>query len=605
METQDDLLQLLLGRLRLAKAFCKDTHDNWKKHLKDYKIETVVEAIKNSEQIRSALQIPYIFTTVESELPSIFDKMPELIITGKGKRDKELGQISNSIYDYLKEKLALEEKIEDDAIYYSLIGFAVERIKWETKTKKVKESEVVNITDESGNVVENQEVLNEYNSPVKDDPDTDTVNPFKMYFSPESKFTVEGDKIPYLFEETSLTPDEVKEYYDKEIESDSSLDLSDYEVKEEDFKGEAKDDLKRVKVFKYYGTIPQKLAPEKSKWSCEKVYHIDFYSKEILKKEENPYKSKPYRFLGNYGIPLDFFKFGEARVLRLLEQELSLRRSQMVDYADRFANPKTIVPTTTTFDEKAWKDPSISTIARYDGQQPPAYVIPPEIPAVVIQAERTAREDLQMVSRTLEITRGGNQSIVKTATGQSIFAEAAEKKYRRSRKKIGRFIKSIVRFLLELALINYPEEKVFLITDQEGNDQEIDMATVKEKMAGYGSIFDIDILPETVTSNKDVLRAQAIDLYDRTKDDLLINRQEIIKDMLTIGFDRKDTEKYIKQPLVPPGSVLFSQDGQVFIIGPDGMPQPPQEQAPQPTMEANVPSSYDQIAGQVQRQGGI
>ncbi len=606
MEENQELLGLLKSRLKLGKAFAKKPHEDWKKFIKAYNIdslEALTKSIRESGELRTAMQIPYIFVDVESEQPSIFDRKPELIVKGKERDDEIVGNIADSIYDYQWDKTGLEQEVESAGIYFSLIGFAAQRVLWKTKTKTVTEKTVQPIMDEMGNQISEEEVSNTYQVPIYDDPDPITVDPFKLYFSPESVFSVEGDKIPYMFEEKSLSPEEMRETYGKEVDVDSTMDMKELGLDDDNEfnSGLSREDVKRAKVYEYYGNLPKEQSDDKE-WEFEKEYHVVFYSKGILKQEECQYTSKPYRFLGNYGLPYTFYKFGEGKALYQLERELSKRRSQMVDYGDRFANPKTVISLDTKIDEKAWKDPTAGSIARYSGQVPPQYVDPPKMPDVVNQSSNEARGDLQLVSRQLDISKGGMSSTVKTATGQTIFAQAAEKKYNRAKKKIGRFLQSVVRFMIEMGIENYDDEKIFLITDNMDQANPMVMSQIREKMKGLGSLYDIQINTESVSVNKDVIRAQAIELYEKTKGDPMVNQMEIIKNLFRVGFDEVNPEKYLNKPLLPPGTPIMTPDGQQFIIGPDGQPQPPQmQQEGQQPSGGQVLSSPDQVMGSAQR----
>ena len=78
--------------------------------------------------------------------------------------------------------------------------------------------------------------------------------------------------------------------------------------------------------------------------------------------------------------------------------------------------------------------------------------------------------------------------------------------------------------LLKLCQANWQSDKLVTITDEEsGEDMEVNISP--DDLSDIDFDKDVDIDPESVTINKDVLRAQAIELYNITKDDPLVERK--------------------------------------------------------------------------------
>jgi hypothetical protein len=191
----------------------------------------------------------------------------------------------------------------------------------------------------------------------------------------------------------------------------------------------------------------------------------------------------------------------------------------------------------------------------------PEYLTAPDMSGTLILSEEKARQDAQFVSGLLDTGRSGNESIVKTATGQSIFADAAEKRMRQAKRQFFRFYRSVVIMLLKLCQENWEEEKVLSITDEQGND--MDISVTREDFADINFDTDIDIDVESVSVNKEVLRAQAIEFYNAVKDDPIVNREEVVKDTMRDAFNKDDPQKYIADQGVMMGQPLADPTGQI------------------------------------------
>jgi hypothetical protein len=122
---------------------------------------------------------------------------------------------------------------------------------------------------------------------------------------------------------------------------------------------------------------------------------------------------------------------------------------------------------------------------------------------------------------------------------------------------------------LKLAQKYWSEDKMVSITDDDGNTVEMSVSSTDLQDIDFDK--DIRIDPDSLTINKDVLRAQAIELYDRVKDDPLIDRKEVFKDMMKVGFDKKDPDRYMKDMEVEPGTELVDQNtGQKYVVDETG-----------------------------------
>lgn len=548
------LLEVLNSRLTLSKKFTKKWIDEVKKWIKDYEIDSLEDI--NAEDLHNKLQIPYIFSTIESALPSMFNSFPSLILKGKGKNDQKFSEFVSNVWEYIYDKTNLEEKVEDAGTMFLVAGMGQLCRSWHTETEKIQEKEQQPILNTDGTPVMDemgqpltQEVMKEYEVTVKDQPKVDFESYDKVFYSPESKFVIDDEfgDIPYVFKQMAMTKEEIKSRYKVSIDKDSYMDVksidTDLDIEDKEL---VKSDLNRHDVYKYQGILPEKYSEDKD-WKVDRTYSAIFMKDKILEKPKKIRKKHIYQ-VGNYGVPTKFFKFGEPKILRELEQDISFGRSTLIDYRDRFAN-KIAVTTDTELDEKAMRSPKKFAVVRYSGSSPPSFITPPPMPETVIMGINQSRQDVAMTSAQLDVGRGGDSAQVDTATGQKIFEQAQSQRIERKRRKIAKFIEAIARDLIIDCAEKWDAEMFAKIVDADPQDQEF--LSYLEQLKTIGDRFDIEIEPETVVSNKATVGAQSIALYREMKDDPIVNRVELVKEAIKNGFSRKNVDQFIAQGITP------------------------------------------------------
>lgn len=534
------LLELLKYRLEISKKFTKPFHEDVEKSLEDYECEpSEAEKLARLTNVNSRYEfkIPYIFATHESMLSTMFDKTPDLVFKGRGKLDEEKAKKVEAIYNYLVDVCDLESFMVQGAWWFLLTGFVKSNVAFK------KEYELVPVLDDFGNEVldENGETMTraEY---TFNDPIVTVDDPKLSYFSPESKFSEKADLIPYVFDEQLMELEEIEQTYGIKVDADSELDIKGLK--------ESKDDLKRAKVYKCLTYLPQTEEIEKEleehelQNSYKQLFHIVFTNKEILNIEP---KQRPNIQVGKWhGAPTVFFGKGLGNKLRPFQKELSIRRGQQLRYADIAAYPKIGVEETSPVDEKALNDPREGIVLLYR-DKPPVYLTAPDLSNTLILSEQKAREDAQFVSGMLDMSKGAQDStVVKTATGQSIFAEMGERRIKQAKRQYSKFYKAVVIELLEQCKENWDEEKVITITDEEGND--VEARITGNDLADIDFTNDIDFDFESTTTNKEILRAQAIELYDRFAEDPEVDRTKLREFVLREGFNQKNPEQFTLSP---------------------------------------------------------
>lgn len=577
----NNLLDLLKYRYKVSEAYTENQHEEIKKCIADYesaeykrrglgKVSTqnTVRTVLDSEG-RYVIRIPYIFATHESMLASFFDREPDLVFKGRGKDDYDKEEKLKATYQYLIDKTDFSLFMNETAWWFILTGNTYGGAVFKSETKELP------ILDEMGNTV-----MGDDGKPltrqiyVYNDPILNSYDPLKLYFSPESKFKESAKDVPYFFYKSQMEVDEIKNVYGVEVEPDSTIKVELTGLDREE------DDIKRATVYFYQGQIPEQFKKEVKNWRYGNIYNCIFTNNKILLKEE--LNDKTIRLGSWYRIPNQFFGFGIGKTLRELQKEIIIRRSQQIRFADLNAFPKIAVDGTTEIDEKALLDPRVNTVLTYK-QNPPQYLTPPPMSQTILGMDEIARRDAQFVSGMLDLTTANQTTTVDTATGQTIFADAAERRIRQGKRQYGRFLREIVILMLKLAQENWDEEKLISITDFDGNTKDITLT--KYDLQDIDFDRDIDIDMENISINKDVLRAQAIQMYDRIKDDPLVDRAKVFKKMLRDGFGEQNPDNYLKSE----EEMMQEQMGN--MAGMEQMPQPQAGGGQIPTDQQSVASS--------------
>lgn len=558
-------LGILKSRLAVAKAFSKKPHEAWKEWISEYEIDN----FSDTGEVRDKVRIGYIFRKTESEVNAIFDDQPDLFFKGRNKKIREIQGLFESTYDLLWDIQDLESKIDDAGVYFELLGMAFIESPYVVKTKKVKELQEVPMMDEMGQPVVDpmtqqpamtqQEV--EYDAPTYDYPAAEGVDPFKIHFSPETKFSrrLDYEHCPYYFKEKTMIKEEIKAKYKKDVEASETLHTNDTDVDSEidDRKKLHTDDLKRVTVYEYYGVLPEEAAKDiEGVWAYDKDYHILFTNNEELVAEESPYEIKPCFVLGNYGLANKFWKFGDAKHLMPLVQELQIYRSQILLHTRKMANPKPLLEMNSEVDEASFNDPRVGKPVKYSGVAP-TYLAPPNLGSEVGVGIEMARTDLEKTSPSFDLNSGGGQSQVRSPRGIATFAEASDRGVRKKKKKIARFIRDLIVFqFAQLGVHWTPDEgKVIEI---EGEDVPVTVE-VLQVLSDPQILSKLDIETESMSINRVQQREDAMQLFELSAlHPDVFNKMEMAKDLIQNGFNKKDADRY----LVPEVEVAKKYIGQ-------------------------------------------
>lgn len=581
------LQKTLNSIVSVNKAFTKKFHEEVKRNLDDYEAcNSDKTGLKRKNGVynrhvstsRYDITIPYIFSTHESMVSSFFENMPDIVINGRTSQIDKV-EIIKAVYEYFKDKADLDEFLGLSAWWFFLIGFVEADVGFKEEIESYEPQ-----LDVMG-----QPMIDEVGEPVTvpiysfKDPIATVVNPLKVYFSPESEFTIDGKKVPNYVEERLVNVDEIKEIYGVEVEADTQLDLDEAESKDQEY-------LKRAKVYYLYGKLPSscvdELAEQGLSWSYKQNYKIYFTQDKILLAEE--IAEKPCKLARFYANLNKFFGFGIGKTLRPFQEDMSIRRSQQIAYADRFAFPWLAVPNDTKVDQKSMMDYQKRVPLTYSGEKAPEYIVPPQMPSTITDADNASRSDAQFVSGTLDISKGAQQTnTVKTATGQQLFAQSQDKRLNKARKSIAKYYREVVIQMFKLARDNWgDEQKNITYTSDDGVEK--DVVITAQDLQGIDFDTDIDFNLDNVSVNQDIMSQRWISLIDTALSVPNADVDKIYQKVLRESYKIPNPEFYVKEQQIDPMTgqpVQPPVEGQQPITNPETVPQPQtmgEQLAPQP-----------------------
>lgn len=536
------LLDLLNTRTKVAKSFTKNFRDEVKKCIEDYKCEKddASERVHNKHiktGNRYDFTIPYIYSTHESLLASVFEKGIDLVLSDKGAQDEQKVLAIKAIYEYLRDKLDLDTFYWQSAWWYILVGFTSSHQFFDIKISgeaPVMGQDGMPLMDEMGAPV---------TTPIYDwnDPRATVDDPKKTYFAPDSEYTVDGEKVSYDVQERLMEASEIEEMYQLEkgeVESTEKLDVgSEYKENKEN------DDIKRAVCFYYRGHVPESESAEVMDWNKDTEYYITFIKNKVLNVSVSDKKLSLSRW---FAPPTEFFGFGIGKTLRSSQKEMSIRRQQQIRYADQYAFPWLAIDAATKVDQRSIEDVVKRKPLIYS-EKPPQFLVPPPTPQTLTDMDTMARNDAQFISGTLDLSKGAQESnTVKTATGQQLFAQSQDKRINKIRIELGSYFRQVVINLCKLARDNWEDEKVLQVAGDEGDVQDVVIDKVMLDSIDFDT--DIDIQLDTISVNKDTIAERVIALYDKVKDDPLVDRRKVFAKMLKEGFQIKNPDSYILPP---------------------------------------------------------
>lgn len=608
-EADSKLHSKLMTRLSVAKSAEEKQQKWWKKVLKVLEFER--EVITGGETTTTQIKYPLLWTAYDNYLSQLTAIPPQVVIDATGREDMVKKVYWKGIVEKVKRDLHIHDLKEEFVQSFIVAGKAV------YKVGRIVETQVGEQEVESEVEGKKVKIKEEFEGVVKNETFVDVVDPRRVWLSPETQYKSPalGSECPYIVEEMIKTPEYLESAYGLTVEKDELEVINEDEWLDSDKKGksqlsdEQKDDIKRVRLFAYYGVC-------EIEGEHHENYEILFTSKRIVRKRKFPYtwgNKKPYIVAYNFK---KFFKpiaRGSLDAVLDLDQEYNENQNKVRTYIRRMVNPKWAKTKGTSVDEDALLDPDVGTIV--EESQPNSFraVTPPNIDASIFEKSTSVEQLFYLVTGITYGQSALNKSA--TATGQTQVAEASDDKVARMVRKIERSQEELEKMFLQLEQQFAPQDGVDIkITGQdvvrlirdkkklhqislqlweqkaqrgaEMGEESVEPPPVDEyenfRLSDDGTKvfttytkediqgqFELDVVSQSSnTSNRSVKSNQYLTAIDKSSADPTINRSELWRRFFSInGEDDLDVlvKEVQQQPVLPqqggsvPGATQPSQ----------------------------------------------
>lgn len=448
----DNKIDILKTRLSVARSNEKDARKRWKEiiRLLEFKRDITVGGETSTQKIK----YPLFWAAYDNYLSELTATPPQAVIEAEGREDLVKKIYWKGILENVKRRIHIGDLKERFVQSFVTTGKAVYKVGRKVETEK----RVQKVKDKDGKTL----VQAESEVVTKNETFVENIDPRKIYLSPETKYIgpVLGGECPYLIEEMVKTKEYVEETYGVKLEDDEleeiDPDIGDNEDKEtsnrDRLPSENRDDLKRVRLYAYYGVWDTK---DGQKPNCE----VLFTYKRIVRQRELPYEwgqKKPYIVVYNFN---EFFKphaRGCLDPVMDLDQEYNENMNRIRTYVRRMVNPKWAKMKGTTVDEDALLDPDVGVIV--DESEPNAVrpLTPPPIDSSIFDKSTTVEQLFYLVTGLTYGASALNKN--KTATGQNIQEQGANTKINRMVRKLERGQEELETMILQLEQQYAPQE---------------------------------------------------------------------------------------------------------------------------------------------------
>ena len=492
-KNDEALLKWVIEKRDIAIKFRKDI--GWNEMVKrawNYYMHGQAEDFNDAELgNREERKANYVFSNIESIIPKIFDKMPGFQVVGRGEEDAGKAPKVETILRYKLEKIDLEGLLEDMTRDQLVPSMGVMKIGWSL--------------EEAGAGI------------VEDDLSLEVIDPLLFWITAGDKRLQSATG---CFEKMFLDPKEVKKRWKKDLKADA------YIGKDDDKKREGK-----VCVWQFSGIYN------------DKKQFIYFTDKEVLGVVDFYEHGRiPYAILPNYRKSQEFYPISEVYNIEPLQEELVEIDIQMSEFRKRGVNPKKFVKkgAVDKVNMERLKDPRVNVVEMSDTNHI-QWEKPGNIGSDIYNMRQMKKEDIGLMTGQNELSRGGTEQTVKTATGQQIMFDAAQGRIRQKVRALKNVMREILMQTQGLLAQFQDREEMIKITDASGDVYE---GYTKEDVQGSFD-FEIDIV-ESMPLLRERRSQLALEAYKMFKDDPVVDQLALKKKVLKLAFQDIGASELIK-----------------------------------------------------------
>lgn len=356
----------------------------------------------------------------------------------------------------------------------------------------------------------------------------EVVSPFEFYPDPIARNLQDCE---WCIQESVKSVEYVKQRYGVEVTADTDVSAGPAESRLfPSFQMGGSSGYKGVKVFEYW-CKPNSEYPQ----GCQTVW----VKQKVLLEGPNPYRELPYVMFKGVPVPGRFWPTSVTEQLRGPQTELNKIKSQITENAQRLGNPSLLASKQANIQMSGVPGERLD----YDDTTQnaiPSYLVPPNLPAYVLQQQERAEQSMQEISGQHEVSNAQVPAGVKAASAINLLQEADDTRLGPAIYELEEALGEAGTRLLKLVAQYWTDERTIMIA---GEDHAWD--TMMFRGAALRDNTHVEVQAGSAFPKSKAAKQAAIEsvlnLYFQYSGDQPMNQRnlgKIMRDLEVGGLDR-------------------------------------------------------------------
>lgn len=419
-----DMAKIVMDQFERAKSAKQETKVKWIEHVKLWRGD---HWKKGRAKWKSTTVENIVFSIIETMVPLMVDRTPEMVYIPQTAEDEELSYKMNQVSSFIWTVDDMDEKMPTVLRDILILGTGCMKVRWED-TKLGGMGEVT----------------------------TDVLDPFNVYPDPEA---TDPSNMRWVIVKDKMSVKEIKSKYGKDVPSDKAYNDDDNTRPTDTLSMQNSTNYSNVNA-----TILEKWYLDENR----KMRTCVVSNGVLLEDRETPYETNdfPILFFFDHKLNGEFWGIGEIENLKPLQYEVNKVRAMIMDNMIATNNTMIVVDSTAGVKMKDLRNEPGLLIEKQPGGSIVRLPAPP-LPNYIQNQIEINRMAMQNVSGVTDITKGIANGQTSGSTVQML-TEAAQTRIRGKLKNVEATMKKLGRWYLTLVRQFYQEPRIISLVD--GND---------------------------------------------------------------------------------------------------------------------------------------
>lgn len=421
--TMDALANVVMKRYEEAKNAKQEVKEKWIQHIKLWRGDHW-EGRKSSWKSQATHNIAY--SVVETMLPLMFDRQPEILYLPQTEQDQKHAKSLNQASSFVWNKDNMNEKMPETLRDLLIIGTGILKMRWDD---------------------EQYQGMGEITA--------DKIDPFSFFPAPES--TDPYYDMDWCIFRTKLHIRKIKQKWGMEVPSDYDYCQDDHSRPTDTQSG------MNAKLSQNHATVLEYWYHDE-----EGNIRVALVSNGVLLEDkENPYEHNqfPFVFFYNHKLNGEFWGFGEFENLKGLQMELNKTRSLIQDNMIAMNNSIILIDSNSGVRPSDLSNKPAQVVQKTPGSKIER-MPPPPIPNYFFENVSLTKEAMEDVSGVRDISRGVTSQTA--AQGIQMLIEQSQTRIRSKLRNVENAVKRMAYWYLVFFRSYYAEPRILRLTDEDG-----------------------------------------------------------------------------------------------------------------------------------------